>query len=225
MSRAFPILMLVFALAGALLGWNSVPHYRPPAASGETRLRERAAQYYKATRLFESLKMSQLYTPAKQLAEQADLLQKSEKFLATFAALEESNQSNLRTAADSITPGSLELELEGGWATTWGSCVYPTENSQVTIKLDTMVWVRSGGDWWIYTWTKPEIAAYGNPPDASYELLKKRKMEELQRLAREYEQSQRLAEQQQAPPLDADSTAPGDGSQPAENGGDAGGNE
>lgn len=197
------------------MGWNSVPHYRPPAGSGETRLRVRAAKYYQASRLFDSLAMAQLYTPAKQLAEQQDLLKDGDKYLASFSLMDESNQASLRKAAQSITPESLDVELEGNWATTWGEYLLPTANSEITVKLDILVWVRSAGDWWIYTWTLPEIAAYGNPPDESYELLRSSKLEKSRQLAREMRQKQLQAEQ---PPesqetQDVDASPGGDSSQ------------
>lgn len=197
------------------MGWNSVPHYRPPKDSGEARLRERAAKYYKATRLFDYLAMSQLYTPAKQVAQQQELLEDNEKYLASFSMFDETNQAGLLKSAQSITPDSLEVKLEGDWAATWGVAKYPTANTELTIQLEKMVWVRSGGDWWIYTWTLPEIAAYGNPPDESYEMLKKRKIEEKRRLAKEMRQQQLQAEQQAEPQTteDTDASTGGDSAQ------------
>ena len=200
MLRFFPVLAVVCTLVGAGLGWNSTAHYRPPAESGAERLRERAAEYYRASTLFDYLAMAQLYTPAKQIAEQQVLLESAKKYQVSFSQLAKANQAALRTVAQAISPAALEVELDGNWASTGGNYLYPAGSSEISLEFDQMVWVKSEGDWWIYTWTKPEISAYGNPPDASYKLLRQRQLEESRRLARERQQ-QLEAEQLALPPV------------------------
>jgi hypothetical protein len=203
-TRFFPLLLLLIVAACAWAGWQSVPHYSPPPAADEARLRERAAEFYRASRVFDTLTMGRTYTPARQLAETEKLQQDAEEKRRMFEQLDAESRSNLEISATSVDPAALSVEIDGDWAETSGTCTYPAGETEVEVKLERLVWVRSGGDWWVYTWTNPEIAAYGNPSLEAMKLLRERRASEARQKAQEYKRQLELKKQ----PVEPGATEP-----------------
>ena len=221
MARYFPLILLAIVAACAWAGWQSVPHYQPPAAADEARLRQRAAEYYRATRVFDMQAMARLYSPARQAADAQALLADIELKRGMWQQLDQESRSNLEVSAESVDAAALDVSIDGDWAETSGTCSYPAGNSQVEVTLDRMIWIRTGGDWWIYTWKTPEIAAYGNPPLEAMELLKQRRTMENRQKAQEYRRQIEQEQQRDREPAPAgEQDEPVEDSQPA-NGGQA----
>jgi hypothetical protein len=171
------LLILLLALIGAAAGYFTAPRYRAPANSGEERLRARAEAYYRALQVKDATTIVTSYTPARQLKEREELRQRARHEEQMFSRFEPATQDKLRESSLTIRADELEVQLEGDWAVTNGNItVHPIETEperMAQIPIGEVVWLRTGGDWWIYEWRMSEIQAYGNPPDFALKLLKK----------------------------------------------------
>jgi hypothetical protein len=170
-----PLLNAVLAafVLGLLAGASSALYRPEPRPADEARLRARALAYYRAAKVFDFRTMASLYTPARQLDEERELRELVAKRSKEFATFQAETKSDLQFSADSIKAEELSLGINGNWATTEGSSAVRLEGEDGRIALEKLVWVQSGGDWWIYSMKLPELAAYGNPPDNLRELLTK----------------------------------------------------
>lgn len=167
--RALPIIVLVLAILAAVAGWLISPRYRAPADDGEARLRQRAVEYYRASRELDYATMCQLFTPARQLAEAEQLRGEIADKRDTYQALADATKQDLEFAAGSITEERIDLQVEGDWAVVGGTCDIAGESGPRALPLTETVWVRNAGDWWLYSLTYEELNAYGNPPDFARE--------------------------------------------------------
>jgi hypothetical protein len=172
--RALPIIVLVLAVLAVLAGWLTTPRYRPPADSGEDRLRERALEYYKASRELDYQRMSRLFTPARQESEEAQLRDEIAEKQETYRSLNEETKQDLKSIADSITPDRLTFDVEGDWAVAGGTCDIMTAEGLRPLPLSDTVWVRDSGDWWLFSLKNAELNAYGNPPEFARQKLELR---------------------------------------------------
>ena len=167
--------IVALAALGALAGWLTLPRYTPPADSGEARLRERAEQFYRAIQIKDHGTLAQLYTPARQIAEAEELRQKAIDEAQLFQRFQEDTREQLAENAKSIHAAELEVEIEGDWAVTAGSVTAVhhdgEEERSIEIPIGQLVWVRSGGDWWVYKRKNSELNAYGNPPQFALNVL------------------------------------------------------
>jgi len=163
--RAFPFFLLALTALAIVAGWLATPRYRSPADSGEGRLKERAVEYYKASRRLDYGAMCVLFTPARQMTEADQLRRDIRDKQATYEAMNEATKKNLQFSADSVTAERIVLEIEGDWAVANGSCDIQGDSGPLTIPLPDTVWVRTDGEWWLYSLKNEELNAYGNPPD------------------------------------------------------------
>jgi hypothetical protein len=158
-----------YVLAGTLLGiglgWLLAPRMHAPAGDTEELLRARATEYYRASRLLDREAMVRMFTPARQLAETTELRQEAEATRAAAAKLSETERKEAAETAAGIKPGELVVELEGDWAVTGGMYQLVVVGSRITSPLEQLVWVRHGGQWWVYAFTPDERNHYGHPPD------------------------------------------------------------
>lgn len=162
------------AFALGLLAGAGAGLYRPqPKAATEAQLRERALEYYKAGKVFDFRTMASLYSPAYQLESESELRNLVAKRSREFASFKEETRSDLQYSANSITPDRIEVEINGRWAKSTGTCLVRTGAKDGVLGLEPLVWVQSGGQWWIYQMKLPELATYGNPPDRYREMLDK----------------------------------------------------
>lgn len=171
---------LIAAVLGAfalgLLAGVGAGNYRPaPKEATEAELCERALAYYKAGKVFDFRTMASLYTPAYQLDATAELRDLVARRTREFASFKAETREDLQYSSDSITPDRIEVEINGRWAKSKGSCLVRTGIEDGVIGLETLVWVQDGGHWWIYQMKLPELAVYGNPPDNLRELLSRPK--------------------------------------------------
>lgn len=168
-----PLMVVVVAILGALAGWVAAPRYTPPPDDGEERLRQRAVEFFRAQQRFDQAAIQQLYTPARQLAEAADLREVAREKEKLYANMHESTKSDLEENARGITPERITIEREGDWALTSGSSMISEDGYDFPLELGKVAWYRDAGEWWIFEMRLPELAAYGNPPDLVRNFLKK----------------------------------------------------
>ncbi|MCH7471374.1 hypothetical protein IIA79_00275 [bacterium] len=171
MARYFPVLLVLCTLIAAALGYATAQRYAAPQESGEERLRQRAEALYTAQRLFDVAAIGRIFTPARQHAETDELLDNAAKQAAVFKSFKHETREELKQSAATISGADLEVELEGDWAVTWGKAKYYMDGIEIPITLEKVVWMRSGGEWWVYQMTDDELIAYGNPPDFAREPL------------------------------------------------------
>jgi hypothetical protein len=173
MSRWVWPLSILLVAAGAAVGYLSVPHYNPPHNAGEPRLRERAAAYYQASRRFDMQGMARLYTPAYQLSKDGKLAKIVEANNLQRSRSSEAKLREFEAAARGIDPAHIETQVDGDWAVTSGTANLPAADGKPAqrVPLETIVWVRSAGDWWVCQMQYDEIRSYGNPPDFARNLL------------------------------------------------------
>lgn len=165
------IALLVGALIGAAAGYLTAPRYRPPADAGEGQLRARAAQFYRASQLMDFWTMARLYTPAWQLADADSLREQALEKQRIYSTFEDKTRADMERTAGSITADTVEVEREGDWAVTRGKTILYEGDLEIPFPLEAVVWVLTGGDWWVYQYENPELQAYGSPPDFARELL------------------------------------------------------
>jgi hypothetical protein len=115
--------------------------------------------------------MTQLFTPAQQLAQAEALAKKAAEFRGQFDKSDDKTKADLRYAADSITTDRISVEIDGDWALTNGEYSMPADGGDFKVPADILVWVRSGGDWWIFQLEDEPLNHYGNPPDKMREPL------------------------------------------------------
>jgi len=163
--------VLVGALGGAAAGWLTAPRYRPTVDCGEQRLRERAAEFYRAAHLMDYRTMVRSYTPAWQQADADNLRKLADDRARMYSTFKDETRTDMQRGADSIAPADIEVEREGDWAVTRGEAVIYEGDLEIPFPLEDLVWLRTGGDWWVYQRKNPELRAYGNPPDFARELL------------------------------------------------------
>jgi len=175
MRRRYITWLALLCLLAAVLGFAAAPHYRPPAESGEARLRARAVQFYRAQLSFDFWGIAQCYTPAQQLAQASKLADFAASRASQRQGFDEATLKDLQRSADTVTADKLTVQIEGDWAVTGGTVEVVVEGGQVPYPLEQEVWVRTGGEWWMYSMSNEEMAAYGNPPDFARQLLTKRK--------------------------------------------------
>lgn len=168
-----PVLVVAMAALGALVGWATAPRYTPPPDDGEERLRERAVEFFRAQQRFDQEAIQQLYTPARQLAETADLQEVAREKQELYANMHESTKADLEENARGITPERITIEREGDWALTSGSSLISEDGYDFPLELGKVAWYRDAGEWWIFEMRLSELAAYGNPPDLVRSFLKK----------------------------------------------------
>jgi hypothetical protein len=173
---AWPTAFLLIA-AGALAGYLSVPHYRPPRSADEARLRERAVEFYRASRRFDMQGMIKLYSPARQLSDTVALNELIAKRNADVAGLKDSVRQEFELAAAAVSSEQLALKIEGNWAVSGGRADLPERQGRTatSVPLENVVWVRSDGDWWIYFLHPAELSCYGNPPDFALQHVSRRR--------------------------------------------------
>ena len=171
MPRYFLLWAVLIVIVAGLGGYLLRPRYQPPAESGEARLRQRAVEFYRAQCLVDYGTIARLYTPARQVDEQQELRAEIDKFAETVRHFQPDTLSDLAASAETVTADALEVEIDGDWAVTAGERLIVTEGYEIPTELDQVVWVRNGGDWWIYTMTQAELIAYGNPPDFARKLV------------------------------------------------------
>jgi len=171
------LLILLLALLGAAAGYFTAPRYQAPADGGEGRLRARAEAYYRALQVKDATTIVTSYTPARQVREREELRKRARHEEQVFSRFEPATRDKLRESSLTIRADELEVRLEGDWAVTNGNItVHPIEaepEKTAEIPIGEVVWLRTGGDWWVYEWRASEIQAYGNPPDFALKLLKK----------------------------------------------------
>ena len=160
--------------AGAAVGWLRTPHYAPPPLADEARLRERATDFYRAQRLMSFEHMIQLYTPARQLKQEEELAAKLAETEQIFRGFDQAALDDQRRSADAVSSETLEVEVDGDWAITTGQATQFAYGSELPRDLEKQVWVRTGGDWWLYEMMIPELGAYGNPPAEWRKMLERR---------------------------------------------------
>jgi hypothetical protein len=165
---------LACAVAAALLGFATAPHYRAPAADADSRLLDRAAEFYRAQRRFDPWTLVRMYTPARQSAEGLSLAQFAASRARVRNDFDESTIKGLEQSTESISPEKLTVQRVGNWAVTTGTCTVFPDGTPVPLELDKVVWVYNGADWWVYQMTLDELNAYGNPPDFARQLFKTR---------------------------------------------------
>jgi hypothetical protein len=170
-----PAGIILALLVGLGLGRALAPRYHAPVDSGEARLRARAVELYQAGRLFDMLKIHQLYTPARQLAEKDALLKEATKQGSRWDTFDEKTKKEQEASAAKVVPDSVQVQLytgDGwGWAVTSGKAVLLVEGQEIEQQLEQVIWVQNNGDWWIYEQTPDELNAYGNPPDPILKIL------------------------------------------------------
>jgi len=173
MPRWFPAIAVLLIAGGAAAGYFSVPHYYRPASSGEARLRERAADYYRDSVSMQLDKMQRFFTPPHQLDDTKDLLKRSGEIRKERDKSPESMLGPLRQQAESIKPEELTVDSDGTWAVVGGSytVVGKGKDPSVSIPLSKTVWVRRAGEWWIYLLKPSELACYGNPPEFARQIV------------------------------------------------------
>lgn len=171
---AWPLAILLIA-AGAAAGYFTVPHYQPPQEAGEARLRDRAAAYYQSSRRFDMAGMARLYTPAYQLGKDGKLGKIVEANRLQRSRTSADKLGEYEAMARGIEPAQIDTVIEGEWAVTSGTAALPAdgENAGKRMPLETIVWVRSAGDWWVYQLQNDELLHYGNPPDFARKVLAK----------------------------------------------------
>ena len=163
--------VLVGALGGAAAGWLTAPRYQPMVDCGEERLRERAAEFYRAAHLMDYWTMVRHYTPAWQQADADNLRKLADDRLQMYSTFKDKTRADMQRGSDSIAAKDIEVEREGDWAVTRGEAIIYEGDLEIPFPLEELVWLRTGGDWWVYQRKYPELRAYGNPPDFARELL------------------------------------------------------
>lgn len=162
----------VVVLLAGLAGWQSAREYSPPADSGEERLVQRALEFHRASAVFDYSTMVAMYSPAYQVANAEELRRKARRWKETFELdFDEEHRADLQSTADALSREDLQIRIEGDWALVKGQHDVYVEGRPVRMSLDQTVWVRTGGDWWMYQLTNPELEAYGNPPDFARDVI------------------------------------------------------
>jgi hypothetical protein len=163
---AWPVAILI-VLLGAAAGYATAPRYHAPQAADETRLKQRAVEYYRAARRLDMRGMAQLYTPAHQLQQQGGLAELVAQNIVERSKMQPQRLAEQDIAAGAIDAGKIEVEANGDWAVTSGRYTIPAvgKDPAMPAPLEPVVWVRTDGDWWVYLLEADELACYGNPPD------------------------------------------------------------
>ena len=172
MGRFRWLISLLLVIGAAYCGWSTARVYSPPADSGEARLLERALSFYRASATFDYETMSRLYTPAQQTADSQELNTRARRWQHTFEhEFDEDHRNDLIKTAEAVSVENLQVQLEGDWAVVKGKHDVYVEGKPVSMGLDASVWLRNGGDWWMYQLSDAELLAYGNPPDFARQVL------------------------------------------------------
>lgn len=173
------VVIILLALVGAAAGYLTASHYQAPAQGGDARLRERAETYYRAIQVKDYQVVTGLYTPARQLAEADELRKTISQQRKLFNSFKPETRKTLRANSLTVKAADLDVQLEGDWAVTNGSVTdypYPDKpDKSVQIPIGKVVWMRTGGDWWVYQQKTSELQAYGNPPDFALRVIKMQK--------------------------------------------------
>jgi hypothetical protein len=170
----YSVRILAFILLGAAIGvavgWTLAPRLRTGSGDPEQQLRARAAEYYAASRRLDKWTMVRAFTPARQL-EETDVLRRDADATSKAAAkLSADNRRDAELTAAGIKPEALDVQLEGDWAVTRGNYSLIVGDKKIEQLLDPLVWVRHGGQWWVYDFKLYERNTYGHPPDFALEL-------------------------------------------------------
>jgi gas vesicle protein len=164
-------LMILIGLAvGAVAGWQLAPRMDVPRVDKETLLRQRAAEFYAASRRLDKWTMVRMYTPARQFEDAEKLRTEAENAARTAQKQSAEAKREQEQTAASITPESLEVRIERDWATTGGSYSLVAFDQQIPAQLDRTLWVFDAGQWWVYSWEIVERNAYGHQPDFAMDL-------------------------------------------------------
>jgi hypothetical protein len=167
--RVFLSILLGLAI-GALVGYLLAPKMHVPHVGKEELLRQRAVEFYAASRRLDRWTMVRMFTPARQL-EQADKLRKDAEGIVKAAEARSANEKKeAEETASGIKAGDIKVQLEGNWAVTSGKYNIVAFGTNVPAQLDRLVWVYDGGQWWQYNFELPERNAYGHPPDFAMDL-------------------------------------------------------
>lgn len=218
MQRLWALLSLIAIAAGVALGFALAPKYQPPNASGQGRLRQRAEEFYRGLRQLDYSAAARMMTPARQYADTTDLRGKIDMTADSRHKLTSGARDVLAKAAQTIVAERLELQVEGNWAVTSGTCATYNEGVEIPMLLEQLVWVWTDGDWWNYSMSTAELAAYGNPPDFARQILLKqqgqatvREMVKMDQGTIAEKTKAQHAQQEQAPAA-PEATAPDSGS-------------
>jgi hypothetical protein len=173
MPRWFWPLAALCIVWGAVGGYLTVPHYYRPPSDGYARLRDRAAQYYRASHQLDLAAMQLLFTPAHQLGSAKELQKVAQ---ANRERLKDESPGMVKSQAAeaaNILPQNLKVQAEGDWAVVTGSYQVPgtKDNPSLTLPVKPSVWVRTNGDWWTFLEEPDELACYGNPPDFARDIV------------------------------------------------------
>ena len=164
-----PAGVILALLLGLGLGRVWAPRYQAQEGSLEARLKARAVEFYQAGRLFNALKMRQLFTPVRQTEDFEQLKLDAAQLRSYWDDLDEAAREEQQKSAALVTPECIEADVysgEGwGWAVTYGTAPLLVEGREISQQLDRVYWVLTDGDWWIYERTAVELNTYGNPPD------------------------------------------------------------
>jgi hypothetical protein len=164
MLRALNIVVIAL-IVGIGVGWLIAPRFVAPHDHGEARLRERAGDYYRASRRLDMPELVRYFSPARQRAEAAKLSANAAKATPP-QKLPEKQRRELEESATGVDPAKLELRIDGDWAVTRGKAPLPLgDGRSLNVDLEPLVWVLDGGEWWIYTFKASELNTYGHPPD------------------------------------------------------------
>lgn len=173
------LISLFVVMAAGAFGWLTARDYKAPAESGLPRLQERAMQFYRASSTFDYETMAQLYTPAQQQADKLELNKLARRWKQSFEnEFDESHRRDLISTAEALSLEQMEVRMEGDWALVQGQHDIYVEGKVVSMGLEPSVWVRSGGDWWMYQLSDAELIAYGNPPDFARQAIFTREFQE-----------------------------------------------
>ena len=157
------ISIAVIALA-AVAGWFTAGEYKAPAQAGEERLQERVLEFYASGARFDFESMMRLYTPAQQHADSEALRKKARRWKSMFELdFDDSHRADLAATAEAYGDAEFEIRVEGDWALVAGRHDVFADSEKFRMDLDPSVWVRTGGDWWMYQLSDAELVAYGNP--------------------------------------------------------------
>jgi hypothetical protein len=162
--------LLLGALLGLGLGWALAPRHQPAPGDREAQLRHRATEFYRASRTLDKLRMSQLFTPARQQALTETLLKEAENSRKLYESMTPEVKREMQATAQTVQPDKLELRVEGDWAVTTGPYVLHADGNELKQRLDETVWVYDRGDWWVFGFHLSEYNTYGNPPDFALQL-------------------------------------------------------
>lgn len=163
--------IIVAGLIGFTAGYLTTSRYTPPAAADEARLRERAEEFYHGMQLMDFSRMAQIYTPARQLADHAELKQIAADRARSFMHFKPETRAEMMASITTINAGELEVRIEGDWAVTGGNRLMQKDGQDVPVPLQPLVWMRTAGDWWVYQHKTCDLLHYGAPPDFARDLL------------------------------------------------------